>query len=319
MRGEGKSPKPLIYVAAGCLINAAGEVLIAQRPEGKVAAGYWEFPGGKIEPGETALAALKRELHEELGVEVRVARPLIRFRHDYSDRSVVLDTWLISAFDGVPHGREAQAFAWVRVAELGGWPNSLPTVAPIAQALGLPSYYVFTPADADETLIRNGLPRLPSGALLRLRLPDLGDDAYRALALRLLPECRRHSLQLILDRAPEQSLELDAAGWHGTAARLATYAARPLPAPLRVMASCHDPQQLAHARRLECDAAVLGPVRATPTHPEQSALGWDRFEECATACGLPTYAIGGVGPGQLDEAFAHYAQGTAGIRAYWNS
>ncbi|MGH8541632.1 MAG: NUDIX domain-containing protein, partial [Stenotrophobium sp.] len=114
--------KPVIPVAAGCMVNAAGEVLIAQRPDGKIAAGLWEFPGGKIEPGESAHGALVRELHEELGVTVRAARPLIRIAHEYSDRSVILDTWLVSGFDGEPHARENQALAWVLPSRLSDYP-----------------------------------------------------------------------------------------------------------------------------------------------------------------------------------------------------
>ena len=162
--------RPLIDVACGVLVNASGEILIAQRPPGKIAAGKWEFPGGKIEPGETTEVALARELDEELGVCVRQAAPLARLRQDYSDRSVWLDTWKVPAFDGQPQPREGQQLAWVRPEAAGAY-DLLPSCWRILAALLLPQHYVFTPADA---LIADWLPQLsalPAGALLRLRRP----------------------------------------------------------------------------------------------------------------------------------------------------
>lgn len=305
--------KPVLAVACGVLVRG-GRVLLAQRPAGKVAAGYWEFPGGKIEPGETTRQALERELHEELGVEVRAARPLIRFRHEYTNRTVLLDTWLIDGFDGEPHGREEQALAWVTAEELAAHPQVLPTVLPIAGALRLPADYVFTPADAGEDFLLERLPRLPLGALLRLRLPGLGDEAYAALARRLAPIVRGQGLRLVLDRDPALSAELGT-GWHATSAVLAALERRP--EGLECHASCHAPEELQHAVQLGFASAVLGPVRATATHPDTAPLGWERFAEWTAPLQLPVYALGGVGPAQKNEAFAAYAQGVAGITAYW--
>lgn len=308
--------KPLISVACGVLLNARGEVLLAQRPQGKIAAGYWELPGGKIEPGETAAAALARELHEELGVTVRSSRPLIRVRHEYSNRSVILDTWLVRAFDGEPQGRESQAFEWLPPQRFGER-QLLPTVGLILPALQLPADYVFTPPDADERYIRQRLPALPVGALLRLRLPQLDERGYETLVQRLLPECRALGLKLMLDREPQQAAALGAGGWHATVARLAALQERPLSASFIVAGSAHAPADLARLQQLGADCAVLGTVLATPSHPDQAPLGWVRFEDWATRCNLPVYAIGGAGPRQRETAFSHYAQGVAGISAYW--
>ncbi len=313
----GRSPveavKPVLAVACGVLVRD-GRVLLAQRPVGKVAAGSWEFPGGKIEPGETTRQALERELHEELGVEVRAARPLIRFRHEYTNRTVLLDTWLIDGFDGEPHGREEQALVWVTAEELAAHPQVLPTVLPIAGALRLPADYVFTPADADGDFLLQRLPRLPEGALLRLRLPELDDGGYAALARRLAPVCRGLRLRLVLDRDPALSLELGVA-WHATSAALGALAQKPR--GLDCHASCHSPGELARAAQLGFASAVLGPVQATATHPGVPPLGWARFAEWTAPLQLPVYALGGVGPAQKEEAFAAYAQGVAGITAYW--
>lgn len=305
--------RPRIAVAAGCLVDGAGRVLIAQRPHGKIAAGQWEFPGGKIEAGETARAALVRELEEELGVTVRVARPLIKVVHAYRERTVELDCWLASAWSGEPQGREQQAFAWVRLDEIDGYPI-LAADAPILSALRLPAHYVFTPPDIGAEALLARLPQLPRGALLRLRLPALDDVAYAALAARVLVAAGG-ALRVVLDRDPEMVGRLGAAGWHADSGRLAALPSRPA-VPL-CLASAHSPAELTRARELGFDAAVLGPVRPTPTHPDASGLGEATAAAWTQAANLPVYWLGGLGPGDLDAVQAHYAQGVAAIRAYW--
>jgi 8-oxo-dGTP diphosphatase len=108
----------MILVVAAVLYDAAGSVLIAQRPPGKHMAGRWEFPGGKVAAGETEAAALTRELREELGIEVRAGRPLMRLTYDYEDRSVELSLWIVERFSGVPRAREGQLLRWVPPAQL---------------------------------------------------------------------------------------------------------------------------------------------------------------------------------------------------------
>jgi 8-oxo-dGTP diphosphatase len=307
----------VIPVACGVLVDAAGNVLIAQRPPGKVAAGKWEFPGGKIEPGETALQALARELHEELGVDVRGARRLIRFTHEYSDRQVVLDTWLIDRYAGRPESREGQAFRWLPPSSLAAL-DVLPTVMPALAALRLPPHYVFTPPDATIEFLLSGLAHLPRGALLRLRQPGLSDKDYTRLAARLAPPCRDCGIGLMLDRAPEQVAELNAAGWHVGQARLDALETGVLKPQGWIAVSVHDADTLARAARAGADFAVLGPVRETATHPETAGIGWAAFEHIVGTSALPVYAIGGLGPGDLDPARSHGAQGIAAIRAYWS-
>jgi 8-oxo-dGTP diphosphatase len=95
-----------------------GRVLIAQRPAGRHMAGAWEFPGGKVAAGETPLQALARELREEIGVEVREARPLLRYRHAYPERVVLLDVWLVTAHSGEPRSLEGQPLRWEAVDRL---------------------------------------------------------------------------------------------------------------------------------------------------------------------------------------------------------
>ncbi len=131
------SSRPLIHVVAGVVIDAAGRVLIAQRPAGKHMAGSWEFPGGKLEPGEERLAALARELREEIGITMGPARPLIRVRHAYPSREVLLDVWVVRRYSGEPRGLDGQELRWCTQDELPS-AELLPADKPIVAALRLP-------------------------------------------------------------------------------------------------------------------------------------------------------------------------------------
>lgn len=107
----------MIHVAAGALIDADGRVLLAQRPPGKHLALMWEFPGGKLEPGEDARQGLARELAEELGIAIGEATPLMQLPWEYDDKSLFLDVFIVSTWDGEPRSLEGQALRWVLPAE----------------------------------------------------------------------------------------------------------------------------------------------------------------------------------------------------------
>lgn len=299
-----------MHIAAGALQNARGEVLICQRPAHKIYPGEWEFPGGKLEPGETAQAALARELREELGIRVIEARPLIRLRHIYPELSVDLDTWLVTGFTGEPRSNEHPASAWALPEDLPHW-KLLAADAPIVKALRLPSQLVFTPPELPADFARRAA-RLPV-SLLRLRLPQATNTQYRERA-RSLAEA---GLKPMLDRDPAEVAALDAAGFHATSAVLRELRRRPVPQDKWFGASCHDAADLARALEVGADYAVLGPVQGTASHPGAPPLGWDGFAALATGAGLPVYAIGGLTPRDLPRAWVAGGQGVAGISAYW--
>lgn len=309
-----------IEVACAVLTGNDGDLLIAQRPAGKVAAGKWEFPGGKIETGESSSGALERELLEELGIRVEAATFLARLRQTYQNRTVWLDAWRVDSYSGQPVAREEQSLRWVPPGMILDY-DVLPSCWRVLAALRLPKDYVFTPP---ERCLDDWLPlvdALPRSAFLRLRRPGLDDDHYYSEARRLLPVCRRNELALILDRDPAYVISLGASGWHADGKALQVMGRRPLPHDFWCLASTHDGAQIRKAWQADLDAAVLGPVQATSSHPGTPPMGWDTFSFMARQAGLPLFAIGGVGPNS-HAARSLTATGlprTAGITAYWSS
>lgn len=111
--------RSFVHVAVGIVAGADGAVLITRRPDHVHQGGLWEFPGGKVEHGESVVAALGRELREELGIAVRAAKPLLQTGHAYPDnRRVLLDVWRVTDFEGEPHGREGQPLVWASPGEM---------------------------------------------------------------------------------------------------------------------------------------------------------------------------------------------------------
>jgi len=303
------------HIAVGVLVNPRGEVLICQRPAYKLYPGEWEFPGGKVEAGEDVQTALHRELREELDIDVQHSRPLIRLPFVYPELSVELDTWLVTAWAGEPRSTEHPAMAWVAPDELPRR-KLLAADRPIVNALRLPAHCIFTPPEANPAQLLDTVQRLPRG-LLRLRLPGLADAHYRRWVRELAPALLQAGQQPIVDRDPADVAEPGACGFHASAKVLGRLRSRPVAAAKWFGASCHGAEDLTLARAFGADYAVLGPVNATPTHPQATPLGWQGFSRLARQAGLPVYAIGGLGPDDLDEAWRHGAQGVAGISAYW--
>lgn len=308
-----------IHVVAGILSDAAGRVLLAQRPPGTHLAGSWEFPGGKVDPGEAAPAALRRELHEELGIAVGALEPAIGVPWRYAEKSIFLDVYRVLDYSGEPHGRESQALRWCRHEELSAQ-DMPPADWPVVTALRLPPFYAITPEPgADEAAFLARIDRaLADGAkLLQLRVKSLDSGRLRALAREVRGRAREAGAQLLLngDLAVATALDLD--GAHVPAAQLMRLRARPVAPDRWFAASCHDASELAHAVALGVDFVVLGPVKATSSHPNAPVLGWQAFSELAAQAPFPVYALGGLARGDRAAAVAAGAQGIAGISAFF--
>lgn len=309
-----------MHVVAGVLVDGAGRILIAQRPPGKHLAGMWEFPGGKLEAGETPVEALERELDEELGISVDPLsfEALIRIPWNYGERPMLLEAIRVSAWTGDPQALDASAIEWVDPLRLDE-ARLAPADRPILAAIRLPAHYPITPADASPVDASAGLhAALARGdRLLQLRLPDEPVDVTRGLASSMQDDLRRFGATLLLNRDIEGALKLgEGVGVHLSAAQLRQLTERPLPLGQVVGASCHDADELALASRLGCDFATLSPVLPTRSHPGAEPMGWPRFARLAEGASLPVYALGGLGPEDVAEARMHAAQGVAGIGGF---
>jgi 8-oxo-dGTP diphosphatase len=310
----------LVHVAAGALRDAVGRILIARRPDNSHQGGLWEFPGGKLEPGESVEAALARELREELGIQVQRARPLIRVHHNYVDRRILLDVYLITDYSGTPEGLEGQPLRWLDPKEMR--PELFPAAdKPIIRALQLPEHYLITgPDPRDEASFLHRLDAsLRAGVrIVQLRAHELEDRQYRALAAHVRSLCTAAGARLVLNRDAAVASGLGADGLHLRAEVLCRIGERP-PGFTLVGASCHGREELRRAERLGLDYALLSPVRVTATHPEVAPLGWDGFAELAEHSAVPVYALGGMTVEQTELSFSRGAQGIAAIRGLWRA
>ena len=308
-----------VHVAAGVLRRADGRVLLARRKTDSHQGGLWEFPGGKVEPGESVRQALARELDEELGIGIRDFRPLIRVAHDYEDRKVLLDTWLITAWRGEPQGRENQPLSWVAVNELARWP--MPAAdRPIVTAIGLPPVCLITPPSVpDARAFLDDLRAALDGgiSLVQFRVFGLEDQALADLALAARRLCDRYGARMLLNGPLELARRTGAHGLHLDRRRLAAMKSRDDYSGLLLGASCHDARELALARDKGVDFALLSPVLPTASHPDVEVLGWKRFSELVDGLPLPVYALGGMQPSLLARSWQAGAQGIAGIRGLW--
>lgn len=309
--------RALVDVAVGVVFRPDGAVLLGQRPVGKPYAGWWEFPGGKLERGETVEHALARELHEELGIEVHASYPWVLREHSYEHARVRLHFQRIWDWSGEAHGREGQALSWQPATRVALAPL-LPAALPVLRMLQLPARYGISNAAAlgDDEFARRLEAALAAGLrLVQLREPDLTAARFEALFYRVREACRRHGARLLVSGAHHPDYWRACDGVHLRSAQLRSQGARPQAA--LVGASCHDGAELARASELGCDFAVLGPVCRTATHPDAAPLGWAGFEALARGTQIPAFALGGVNPG--DEAVARVAgaHGLAMLRGAW--
>ena len=304
-------------VAAAVLVDGTGRFLLAQRPPGKVYAGYWEFPGGKVEQGEAPWQALRRELQEELGITVCTAYPWITLTYPYPHALVRLQFFRVTDWAGELHPREGQAFTWQHVDHVGVAPI-LPANGPVLRALALPHVYGITrvadlgPADflgRLEAALASGL------RLVQLREKALAADALVALGREMTWRCHAAGAKLLVNGDVRLARRIGADGLHLSAARLMSLAARP---DIELCAaSCHDRAELARAADLGADLVVLGPIHPTPTHEGMTALGWERFGRLIERYPLPVYALGGIRTDELTVAWSQGAHGIAMMRGAW--
>ncbi len=291
--------------------------LLAQRPEGKAYAGYWEFPGGKVEVGETLPHALERELHEELGIKIVTAYPWLTREHVYTHATVRLNFFRITVWQGELHGKENQQLSWQTTANLTVSPV-LPANTFVLRALQLPPLYAISNAaelgrekflERLQIALENGL------RLVQMREPDLSRKAMRELSLRAVKLAHTYGAQVLINSDLELANEIGADGVHLNSIQLAACNSRPN--VTWCAASCHNADELQRANNLGFDFVVLSPVLPTRSHPDATHLGWQAFSSMAENSAIPVYALGGLCCGDMEQAWQHGAHGIAMLRQAW--
>lgn len=271
-----------LLVAAAAVFNSKGQVLIAKRQEHVDFAGLWELPGGKLAPYETGFQALKREIHEELDIDVIKARPLIKIRHDYVDKKLILDVWKVLEYKGEPWGKEGQVVRWVNLADLIDY--SFPDAnKSVIAAVSLPETYITLEVDSEDvSLCLNKLSQVKNEAkqLVQLNLPDWPQDKSILFLQKVLAASLNMGIRLIVNTPINALKYVDAAGLHLTAVDLAAYQHRPIPIDKWLIVSCNNLNEISLAEKLGADSIILN----------LDQLGGGKFSNLTSASTLPVYA-----------------------------
>ncbi|NKI35884.1 Nudix family hydrolase [Wenzhouxiangella sp. XN79A] len=319
MAGSNDPPPPRIDVAAAVIRDAEGRVLVTQRLPGRHLAGQWEFPGGKIEPGEAPNRALARELAEELGIEAGPMRPLVSVTHEYPATTVRLRLFELHSYAGTPEGREGQALQWVDVDRLREL--DMPAAdRPLVRLLQLDAHYSISPSPgtfADpERFLAGWQACLDAGfRLLRLRL-EADEHVAESLVEAIAERTRAAGARWLVSGALDRVCDWPADGVHLSTRQLVESHRRPIDADRLLAASCHDLEEIRMAADLDADFVTLAPVAASARRPGVLPLGWHDFERVVRHSPLPVLALGGLEPDDWGHARAAGAFGVAGVRAF---
>jgi len=301
------------------------EVFVTRRKEGQHLENLWEFPGGKVEDGESRFHALKRELMEEVGIQVISAQPFHSVIHHYSDKNIHLDVWEVTDFTGNPHGREEQQACWLNVADLTQYPFPDADI-PVLKALSLPAELLITP-DLTEQYMDSYVQQFENlmnkhcYPLVLFRSHHLKDKTYQEVALRMEDICNKNKAELIISRPSVKGLESKLFSSfrrrHLNSIALTELVANPFDESVICSASCHDVEELKMAEKLNCDFALLSSVRKTLSQPGRTAKGWYQFNKLTMQTKLPVYALGGIRRKDISVARYLGAIGVAGISDFW--
>lgn len=312
----------IVHVAVAAIVNSNNEILISQRPPDVHQGGLWEFPGGKLEYGESVQQALMREINEELDLVIKSSRPLIKITHQYDDKTVLLDVWKVDDYSGDAFGKEGQAIKWQAVNQLD--PVDFPAAdVSVIQSLKLPEHYMITGEfDSPYDFKRRLVSAIEKGIqLVQLRITnDWLQESTGEVATEIIKiasdVCKQYKVRLMLNVPDELDYFAPAFCLHLNSRKLKQYTERPECEYLSV--SCHTEQEMKAAQALGADFIVLSPVQATRSHPDASPLGWKKFSEMIAPVNIPVYALGGVSKDDTEKAWSAGAQGIAAVGALWN-
>ncbi|MCU7798595.1 MAG: Nudix family hydrolase [gamma proteobacterium symbiont of Lucinoma myriamae] len=338
-----KNNNTVVHVAVAVIVKG-NRVLISKRAKNVHQGGLWEFPGGKVDPGESIEQALIREIKEELGIEVKKTRPLIKLIHHYPDKSVLLDTLIISQFSGRQYqindgyekqpqqGLEGQTVKWVKLNDLTNYSFPLAN-KPIINALHLPDSYLISPdpfsEKPDSQYLTQFLDEFSHSCdyhqVIQLRIKSFNNAQLNKVLKHACEIAQKKQVRLLLNSSMcfDDDILYACSGIHLTSIHLydddfiAHY--RTHFAHKMIAASCHCRQDIERANELELDFIVISPVKQTTSHPNQAPIGWEQFKTLTDDAKIPVFALGGMKPGDIKEAQSYGAQGIAAISSLWKA
>lgn len=325
-----------VHVAVGVICGTDGRILVTQRSQNQHLGGMWEFPGGKLEPGETVNEALSRELFEELSIRPVSQLPLCRIVHNYPDKAVLLDVWMVTQFSGDPSPQEGQPLRWLSLGQLNA--DDFPQAnKAIIRYLKLPDFFAIFQVTATHnsqykqaTGLRCVISSAPHSSLIRLRHSGTV-SSYQVHSKKLIREhadvCLNNNLGFVVDLPNHRPLTMDhfldshelgkfIRGYHANSTTLSQLHSRPVADHLLFGASCHSIQDIRKAETLQADYIFLSPIKATPSHPDAKPLGWPGLNKISESTQMAIYALGGMALTDLPIAHINGARGIAGISMF---
>ncbi|WP_445403323.1 NUDIX domain-containing protein [Acinetobacter vivianii] len=297
--------KATVDVAIAILLHKT-KVLVGWRQANQHQGNKHEFPGGKVEAGETPEQACRREIYEEVGIGIKDWHVFDVIRHEYDD--IIVNLHLFHAY--VPDellDLIHQPWGWYKREQLAelNFPKANDA---ILQRLIWPHLIKIS----DQI---DALPQQEALLYWRTNCTDIGQIQQQLLRL---SDAQLQKLMINIDLWQQLDAELrnKISTIHLKQSQLMNVSKGGLVVGKCFIAACHDAVSLQHAQHIGCDAVLLSPVQATETHPDAKELGWEGFEELARTSDIPVFALGGVAPAELKQAQKHHAYGLAGIRQF---
>ena len=308
-----------VHVVVGVIQNSNNEVLVSRRKPNTHLAGLLEFPGGKVEQNELPIEALRRELSEELAIDIKSTTPLIQIPYRYPDCNLWIDVFLVNEYSGTITSHEGQEIIWKHASSIDD--TEFPDANfGIIKALTLPKILPVTP---DSSGNENFIPRFENVVcrseveIIQLRSHNISDREFKSLAKECVDLCDKNNVKLILNREVDTLEGLKFSGMHLTSKSLLCLKERPLGLESIVGASCHNAMEIEKANQLRLDYVFVGAVLEKFQDKTQAVLTWDGFANLIKDCQIPAYAIGGVNSININGSIRSGGQGIAAIRSTW--
>ena len=308
-----------INVAVGVLIDSNKKILLAQRSKSRTWAGWWEFPGGKLEKNELPEEALIRELKEEVDIDVVNYKKWVTRNYAYEEHNVTLYFFKVTQWNGELNPRENQKLLWISPREVNKT-TILPPNIFILNALSLPTHYGITNISETpkEIFLTQLLKQLEQGLrMIQIREKNLPLEELKEITLEIIRICKPFSAKVILNSSIELANDLNANGVHLNSIELKKFTKKSK--NIIVGASCHSEEDLKIAQDKEVDFVVFSPVNKTISHPEIVPLGWVKFLSIANKFDIPIYALGGMKKSDINNALDSGAIGIASQRDIWSN